>query len=91
MIQKIYAIQDLKKGGYEKPFCAPHDVDVVRSLKTLQEGNAYRDYAEDFQLVQVGLFDQESGSIAPCQPLLVVVKMSALFGKEDKIHPLVKS
>jgi len=65
---KIFAIRDRLLNYFQRPVMADHAPDVVAAVATAINGGDKNDFCqkpEDFEIWQVGEFDQESGAIIP--------------------------
>lgn len=65
----IYSIKDLKAGTFATPWFQPTQVHAIRAFKTEvnrpDPGNMLFLYPSEYQLVQVGHFNEETGAITP--------------------------
>lgn len=78
----LFSVQDLKAGVFLSPFPARSAIDAKRQIAASFENSAMRDTPvaknpEDFRLMHVGSFDDESGEITAVLPLLIA-EMSEL-------------
>ncbi|AZL82781.1 nonstructural protein [Apis mellifera associated microvirus 5] len=65
---KLYSMHDRKMNVYLTPFPARGDVDAIRNVKTSSvhpdmKNTPVGEHPEDFDLVYLGEFDDESGDI----------------------------
>lgn len=72
--QKIFSVFDKKVGAYKRPFISDNEVEATRGLQT-----AMRDpeiqislFPEDFDLYEMGIFNDNSGLIEPIIPPLYI-------------------
>lgn len=65
MILSIYTVYDRKAEKYTTPIFQHNDHVAVRSFTAAvaQEGNDFNRFAEDYSLMKVGEFDDETGEI----------------------------
>lgn len=67
MIKLMVSVRDVKAKIFHNPFYANSEGFAFRAIsdeiKRGGEGNLLADHPEDFQLWQVGLFDDESGQV----------------------------
>lgn len=63
--QKIYSIRDNKVGNYNPPMFVPHLAVVIRQLEevTNDPKTMLCKYPQDYELYELGEFDEQSGSI----------------------------
>lgn len=60
----VYCIHDKKAKTYETLFCVPNNAYAIRSFsEAVNKDTPYGKYPEDFELVQLGTYDQETGKI----------------------------
>lgn len=73
---RIYTIYDNKAKDYSAPFFQRTDVNAVRTfaatVNNSQEGNTIHDAPADFDLYHIGSFDQNTGTITPVEPALII-------------------
>lgn len=73
---KLYSMFDRKMNVYLTPFPARGDVDALRNVKTSSlhpemKNTPVGEHPEDFDLVCIGEFDDESGSISSVLPMFI--------------------
>lgn len=66
----IYAIYDEKAKYYQAPFVVGNDEVAIRLLDTeMQNKNSMlAKHPNDFTLYRIGWFDDQAGSVTPCEP-----------------------
>lgn len=66
MQRNVYTVKDKATGMLMTPFVEINDATAVRAMVDLmkrQEPNLYKDHAGDFELVQLGTYDDTRGII----------------------------
>jgi len=65
MKQLTFSIKDNKTGIYHRPMYLPHPQQAVRQFEQIVNDpqSTINRYPEDYQLVQLGEFDDETGSL----------------------------
>ena len=88
MIKGLYSIYDKKACFYVAPFSARNDAEAVRSVtQALRDPNTQlAQHPEDFHLVTIGSFDDNTSEISYSPPH-VIVECSAL-AQEAKPYTL---
>lgn len=76
MMLRLYSIYDRKMCVYLTPFPARGEVDATRQISASFSNPQMREtpvvsHPEDFDLVHVGMFDDESGEIERVKPAVV--------------------
>lgn len=70
----IYAIEDIKASTFNTPFCQPTDVHALRAFRAevnrAHDSNFIYLYPEDWNLVQLAHFDENTGVITPTNQVL---------------------
>lgn len=68
---KVLCIRDVKTALYERPFTCRHIGEALRDFGTLckNKETKYGLYPSDFELYQVGEFDDETGALIPMNPI----------------------
>jgi hypothetical protein len=64
MKKNMYSIYDRKSNSYAAPFIELTDGTAIRAIQDVMNNNANHQfvrYADDFQLVRVGMFDEDAG------------------------------
>jgi len=67
-MRSLYSIFDRGVGKFNIPFPAETDHDAIRQCKAVVNSDRkspITDYPEDFDLYQVGKFNEESGTLIP--------------------------
>lgn len=64
---KMYSVRDSKTEAYLSPFLAENVVTAQRMLIDSMQGNnsMLANHPEDFQLFQIGEFDEQTGEVTP--------------------------
>lgn len=68
--KSIYSIFDLQSGYHKNFFPARADGEAIRSFETLvndEQRNQIKDYPEDFELMFIGEFDDNTGEFTNVQ------------------------
>lgn len=80
----IYCIRDTKAEAYMTPFVMRTNGEAIRAFDDCVQkgGTPVSDHPEDFFLFKCGEFDQETGTIIPCE--LVSLGSALDFVKEVK-------
>lgn len=82
---KLYSILDKKAGSYGAIIMAPNDALVTRSLQEHQNPDSTLvRFAEDFDLYEVGEFDDVSGRVSRDDETRFVANLSVIFNRGDK-------
>lgn len=70
---EIYTILDKKAGVHLNPFFVRHEVDAVRRVTAgvADPKTTLSQYSDDYSLVRVGKFDDETGKIVPCHVVVI--------------------
>lgn len=82
----LFSILDVKSGVYLVPFPARSETDAVRSVASSKSDPAIADtpiatHPQDFSLMLLGCFDDESGVISAVQPFCVAT-LASIFGSD---------
>lgn len=80
MIMKLYTMRDKKSGLCSAPFAAPNDGVAFRMvLESLRDRDAMiSKYPADFQVLFLGEYAEDDGSLSPAKDVRVIVEVSAL-------------
>jgi len=66
-VLKLFAILDTKAAIFQRPFCAETRATALRALETVVNREGEQSdialYPQDFELFELGTFDQESGEL----------------------------
>lgn len=76
---KLYAIKDTK-GAFEAPFVAMNDALATRAVRSYVNQGGQSNvalYPEDFELWYVGMYDEQTGIVAP-DTLACICRLNAL-------------
>lgn len=72
MILCVVAIRDAAANAYNRPFVVPHTGLAIRSFGQEVNRNAPDNLMysnpSDFELFELGTFDEETGSLSSCAP-----------------------
>lgn len=70
MIEKIYAVKDVKIDAFKTPFFSFNDATALRIFEQAvnQQGTELHDYPEDFTLHRLGTYSSVDGEIIPEKP-----------------------
>ncbi|QCQ84817.1 nonstructural protein [Blackfly microvirus SF02] len=92
MLSRLYSVYDSKALAYSPPFMAGTDGLAVRMLTELVSDNITNigRHPSDFRLYCVGMFDDQSGGLAPLAPAEHIVDAVALVPYQKKL-PLEES
>jgi len=91
MITKVYAIRDKKIGEFAQPYFVKNEDLAKRSLAMAmsQPGTQLHDFAEDFELMELGEWDTEKGKITSYDfPIHVCELQSIRMLQLLKMHAL---
>lgn len=85
---KIFAIYDKKVAIYRYPHFHQNIQDAVRQFQQEVKNpqNPLSQYPEDFDLYQIGQFDETTANIVPVQPAFYIESAINLIPKEQKIN-----
>lgn len=69
MVTNMYAVFDVKSDTFGVPFCSPNDGMAKRSFMDIANNpdTLVGRHPEDFKLVRIGLFNDESGEVQAVQ------------------------
>lgn len=69
MILKVFAVYDSKAQAFLQPFFAPNAGVACRMFETAvkQEGSQFGRFAGDYELFELGTFDDSFGDLAPAE------------------------
>lgn len=74
---KVFSLFDLKAESFNIPFFSDNNDTAIRSfVKLMQTDSSVRQFAADYQLFELGEFDQEKGIVA-CTPVEVCTGLDA--------------
>lgn len=84
--QFLYAVHDIKAGNYYPPLVAANAMVAARDFQTRvrEENSLLNKFPEDFDLVEVGVWDMETGIITPTQAPIVVVTATQMLAHEAR-------
>jgi len=74
MKKNVYAVYDVKAKAYSNPFYSPREELAVRDFKqAVNDGmSTISKFPEDFHLVELGKFDDETGAFETATPSIIV-------------------
>lgn len=78
----VYSIRDVKLGVYNTPFVQTHRAGAIRAFSDLvkdQQSTISR-HPEDFQLFEIGTFDQDTGRLNPHDDSLFLANATDFIG-----------
>jgi hypothetical protein len=82
MKHSIYTIKDSGTGVFGKFLQHQHESGLTRELKMLvnnnKEGNLYYHFPSQFDLYQIGTFDDDTGEMMVLQPMMHVLNFANL-------------
>ena len=78
-MRNIYAIRDLKT-NYGNPVCDINDESAKRGFMMAVEygQNELSKMPQDFELVKIGTFDEDTGEIVPCMMEIIITGFECL-------------
>ena len=75
----IYCIHDKKAETYETIFCLPNNAYAIRSFQeAVNKDTPYGNYPEDFELVQLGEYNQETGKLEALPSPAILIQATDL-------------
>ena len=83
MLKVMYSVYDKKSKTYAAPFCEVNDGTAIRAVQDLVASNSSHPFArhsEDFELVRVGSFNEQTGHIEE-DPQGSVIEIEQLAGE----------
>lgn len=89
MLHEIYSIQDLKSKTFNPPFYQKNTAEALRTFQKLcnDKNSIINEYPEDFVLLKLGNFCDETGEIIPSQPSTIGTASQYLRAEGPKIVP----
>lgn len=86
MKTKVFAIYDSKTDAYMTPFFAPNGEDATRRvLSTAQQPNSlFHQFADDYTVMELGEWDEDSGTITTLEQNRVVGNVRHLINQYNK-------
>ena len=87
MKKMVYTIHDLKAGTYHTPMIANTHAEALRKFSDLAssaDSNLHR-YPDDYRLLHIGWFDQESGDLEAAEPHTDLGQASQFFQPNPQI------
>nr|WAE43599.1 MAG: nonstructural protein [Microviridae sp.] len=92
---RLYAVRDLKVGGFNNPYSFINDAVAVRSFESLvneqSSASMIAKYPGDYDLFCIAEFDQDSGIIVPIGPIHVVAAAALIHTPGDRPSSRVDS
>lgn len=91
MKNPVFAIKDHKNQTFGNPFMMPTSVDAMRQFEIVASDSRsiIAQYPNDFDLFEVGSFDNESGRLYSGE-LPKLIQKSATFGSNPDSSPFMK-
>lgn len=90
MIKLMLALRDVKAEMFMQPFFVPTVGVAYRNLQDEMErqapDNPLANHAGDFELYQIGAFDDETGLFEPNRPPFKLVDVAALGAKAPAVR-----
>lgn len=85
MMQKLYAIYDVKTQVFFPPMGFHNDAHACREMRAwyAKPGSMVSQYPEDFDLYEVGTWDDSTALLVALVPSVLVAKGSALAPAKD--------
>lgn len=82
MLLKIYAVLDKAAGFFSSVHTAQNDAVAIRSFSDAARmpDTVFNQHPEDFTLVQVGTFDDQTGQVEPCQHMMIAKAIDFVGG-----------
>ena len=80
MIHQLIAVYDFKSAAYARPVAVPADGAAIRSFQDAvnDKSTAYAKHPEDYQLFNIGTYDDITGEIISKKPALLTQASSLL-------------
>lgn len=80
MEKQLYSIFDSKSGIYAAPFVETNKGSAIRAINELiaRGDSTPAKYPEDFQLVHLGSYDEQSGQIVPQEGAIIVIGLNEI-------------
>lgn len=75
MEQKIMSVKDTKAGRYGALICVVREQEALRALQNTVNGpdnNDIAKYPSDFELYELGVFNEETGKIVYTEPRFII-------------------
>lgn len=74
MQQPLLAVHDIKTNLYDQPFALRSPADAVRQFEHLraEPNTKFNKNPEDFRLMQIGFYDDETGQVQPLDKHVVL-------------------
>lgn len=82
----VYCIHDKKAKTFETPFCLPNNAYAIRSFQDAvnNEKSPYHKYSQDFELVQLGEYNQDTGKLTPLPSPAILIQATDLKQQEQE-------
>lgn len=83
MLKTLYSVYDKKSKTYAAPFTEINDGTAIRAIQDVMASNQshpFTRHSEDFELVRVGCFNEQSGHIEE-DPQGSVIELEQLKGE----------
>lgn len=85
-MKKIYTIRDKKLGTYFPPNYANHETELTRALSEIVQTkpeHQFAKYSTDFELYEIGTFNESTGKIIPFDAEKFVLTLSELSNQPE--------
>mgnify|MGYP000620660398 CR=1 FL=1 len=85
MEKKIYSIRDNKVGTFSPPTHASHETELTRVLSEIvqcQTEHNFHKYPQDYELFQLGTFNEETGKLKVFDEKLFILNLTDLIPKK---------
>ena len=85
MILNMYSLFDIKSRIFHPPVYCHNDPHCLRMFESelRKKQSIFAEYPEDFQIFNLGTFDDATGDIIPVKKPTLVQTLSALAGETD--------
>lgn len=86
MQTKIYVVRDAKLAMYHTPFFCRSGVDAARSIQQAMINKEIKiaHFAEDFELIELGTFDDITGKMVPLKDPKFMINLNVLKMEEAR-------
>lgn len=91
MIQKMFALRDLKAQAYLQPFFSSANGSAIRALSDAvnDKSSPISKHPEDYVLYEIGVFDDVNGEVLPIVPIKLIVNASDFVEVTGRVVPEV--